>query len=508
MKEVIRFDLEPLRKPQLTSQGFVRYDGYVARAGIYEYKIDGKIQRELRPHEELQSPETLASYDAAPITIEHPPEDDGVTADNVRRYEVGNVSGAARADGDYVAANLVVKDSRAIKAVKGGKQELSPGTKCLLDETPGADARYAYPGNPTGRYDAVQRRIRVNHLALTDNARGGQSIRIRTDAAERVRRDGEGKLTTVTAGHQHLVDMTGWDGQRDTSGMTSCSMSEGADRAHDHPWVQGLDGRLTIGEADGHTHQLLDAGAPAFTTSYQDPSAIAAARGDGQFDRSDARPESWGMDKDEQIRSLKEQLAAAEAKLAPLSDAARKDAVRADGAEASIKTLVGENTELRAQIAAAAATVETAAIAKERTRADSAEATLRARDAEFDSRVASRVSLERKASVVMGPEYRMDGVPDREILATVVRRLDAQQDTSTKVTDAYLTGRFDSLLELHARNARSLQSVSAVIAQGEAHGRETTPRADSIEERRARMRSMGTEPLPNSRDAARNQGRA
>lgn len=507
MKEVIRYDREPLRKPTVTPQGFVKYSGVVARAGIYEYRIDGKITRELRPHEELQSPETLASYDAAPITVEHPPEKDGVTAENVRRHEVGSVSGAARADGDEVIADsIVVKDAAAIRLVKAGKQELSPGTKCLLDETPGADSRYAYPGNPTGRYDAVQRRIRVNHLALTDNARGGAAIRLRTDSAERVRRDGEGKLTTVTAGHQHLIDLTGWDGQRQTSGTTSCSMSAGADVAHDHPWTLGLDGRVTIGESAGHTHHLLDGGSATGVAEYIDPSGTAERRADAQIDQSSARREPWFMDKDEQIRSLKEQLAAAEAKLIPLTTAARTDSARADTAEATIATLRSENTELRAQIASAAQVVETAAVAREKTRADSAEQALRDSNADFDTRVAQRVALERKAAVVMGPEYRMDGVPNREVLATVVRRLDAQQDTSAKVTDAYLQGRFDSLLDLHNRNARSLQRVGDVIAQQDERGRET--RTDSLEEKRAAMRKQGTEPLPNSREAARAQGRA
>lgn len=507
MREVIRYDREPLRKAEITPQGFVKYGGAVARAGIYEYRIDGKLVRELRPHEELMDPATLASYDAAPITLEHPPEKDGVTAENVRRYEVGSVSGGARADGDYVVHDsIVVKDSRAIKAVKAGKQELSPGTRCLLDETPGFDPRYAYPGNPTGRYDAVQRRIRVNHLAITDHARGGAEIRLRTDSAERVRRDGEGRLTTIAAGHQHLVDMTDWNGQRLTSGTTSCSMSEGADRAHDHPWVIGLDGRVTIGEADGHTHQLLDGAAALSPAPYLDPSAAAMSRGDSQFDRSSPRGDRGSMEPEEQIRSLKAQLAAAEAKLPPLTDAAKKETTRADTAEARLATVNAENTELRARIAAAATEVETAAITRERTRADSAEQALRVRNDSFAEEVAARVDLERQVSVVMGPDFRTGGVPARELMATVVRRLDANQDTGPKVSDTYLRARMDSLIDLHNRNARSLQRVGDIISRQDAEQRET--REDSIEAKRAAMRRQGSEPLPNSRDAAAARGRA
>lgn len=692
MKTVIRFDREPLRKPTTTPQGFVRYDGHVARAGIYEYKIDGKPQLELKPIEELASPATLASYDAASVTIEHPPKDELVTADNVRRHEVGTVTGAARMDGDYVSASFVVKDSRALKLVKGGKQELSPGQRLELDETPGHDLRYATAKNPTGRYDAIQRNIRVNHLAICEHARGGSTIRLRADAAERV--DGEGKLTTAVAGHQHLINLCDYDGQSRSSGSTSDAMSEGADVCHDHPWTRGTDGKITIGQAAGHTHAVLDdaplveapaadrydansnhdakgrfavgksadaeyATAHAYAASAADhhaanlvaasahqdaakahraagnhpaaaehahladshisaassptklrirpspmtsagthekpppapsaprppPPKISAAaekatqaakaasdlagvagfharngsqanvdkaralfakeadaheraaaehrrsgepgaadyhsriaadsrakaaggdlnsyRGDGHFDRISGESDRHGMDPQEQIRSLKEQLAAAEAKLSPATTAATQHATRADAAEATICTLQGEITELRAQIAAAAQVVETEAIKREKIRADSAEEALRMETETRGPAIEARVALERQAAVVM-PELNMRGLGDRAIIATVVKRLDAQQDISSSVSDAYLRGRFDSLLSLHSRNARSLQRVADVITA------QVTDRADSIEEKRRQMRNQGTEPLPNSREAqaARAQGRA
>ncbi len=193
----------------MTSQGFLKTGGHFARAGIYEYRReDGTIQRELRPLEEVHDPESLASYDSAPVTIGHP-ADEEVNAKNVKRYEVGNVSGSARADGELVAGDVVVKDDKAIQLVKGGLQELSPGHRIVLDETPGADKRYAYPGNPTGRYDAVQRRIRINHLAIVPQARGGSTVRLRMDAADPVggsgRLDAYAKLTTIVAGHQHSI---------------------------------------------------------------------------------------------------------------------------------------------------------------------------------------------------------------------------------------------------------------------------------------------------------------
>jgi hypothetical protein len=498
VKTVIRYDRATrLNKPQVTAQGFLRVDGHVARVGIYEYrKDDGTISLELRPPEEVFHPDSLASYADAPVTLDHPVEGE-VTPDNVRKHEVGAVSGSARADGDHVAATLVIKDAKAIKLVKAGKQELSPGYRIKLDERPGADSRYSHPGNPTGRYDAVQREIRVNHQALLDrgHARGGNSIRLRMDAADRV--DSSGRLTTAVNGHQHLVDCHGWDGFPRSSGETSYAVTEGAEQGHSHPWVKDATGAITIGESDGHTHTILD-GAGAYDLP---PIPTPTPRADTQFDQSGAPYESHRMDKDEQIRSLKEQLAAAEAKLAPANTAITAATTRADSAEATIKTLKDENGDLRAQIAAAAQVVETEAIKREKIRADSAEAELRARDAQFDIALQARVDLERTAAVVM-PELNMRGLKEREIVVTVVKRLDAQQPTDSSVSDAYLRGRFDSLIDLHRRNARSLQRVADVIVK------DNEQRADSLEEKRQARRNQWQEPLPNSREAQAARGRS
>jgi hypothetical protein len=494
VKTVLRIDRAPLRKPMRTSQGFLRVEGHAARAGIYEYRNDdGTTRYELRPLEEVQSPESLASYDAAPVTLGHPSEE--VTAENVRRHEVGTVSGEGRADDDHVATALVIKDARAIKQVEAGKQELSPGYRIDLDETPGEDRRYATSSNPNGLYHAVQRKIRVNHLAIVDRARGGSTVRLRMDEA--VRSDGNGKLTTAEVGHQHLIDLCDWNGSPRSSGSTSCAVSEGAEHWHEHPWVRNTDGTITIGDSSGHTHGILDdskwyAGTPV---------SAAAPRIDGQIDRfgrdHESGPMATTMDPDEQIRSLKSQLAAAEAKLNPLEDAAKKQQARADQAEARLDTATKENVELRAQIAAAATVVETEAIKREKIRADEAESRLRRADELFEAAVDARVDLERKAATVMGPGFAMRQVPERQIIATVVKRLDAQADTSPKVTDDYLRGRFESLIELHARNARSTQNLGSVItAQNE-------QRADDLEDKRREMRNWGNAPLPNSREAQR-----
>lgn len=60
-------------------------------------------------------------------------------------------------------------------------------------------------------------------------------------------------LTTMVSGHQHVLDDCG------AGGETSWARSEGADFGHEHPWVRMLDGRIVIGAAEGHTHDLISA---------------------------------------------------------------------------------------------------------------------------------------------------------------------------------------------------------------------------------------------------------
>ena len=557
----------------MTSQGFLRADGHFARAGIYEYRrADGSLQRELRPIEEVQHADSLASYDAAPVTIGHP--SDEVTASNVRTHEVGTVMGAARADGDHVAGEVAIKDAKAIKLVQDGLQELSPGYRIRLEEKPGADPRYGYPGNEAGRWDSVQRDIRVNHVAIVPRARGGSTIRLRMDSAEQVedfrydaalsakerhalsdadfavpdgeglpisddkhvraamsrfgefkfkdsaqkkaaygrivrkakklgvdasgftdkwggRLDGTAKLTTIVDGHQHSVDLEPCYGSR-MSGCTSWAVSanEKTENGHSHDWVRNPDGTITISMSEGHTHSLPDDSIMA--TLNPGP------RYDSVFDQTRPRIEGHHMDKDELIRSLRQQLADAEAKLGPLTERAAQGVARADSAEATIHTLRGEITELRSQIASAATVVETEAIRAQMRRADEAEAELRRREDAVRPMIEARVTLERRAAVVM-PELNMRGMNEREIWSTIVKRLDANADISASMSDAYLQGKFDSLLDQYARTARSHRAIGDVIIQNQ-QNREDQHEAE-LEKKRKEYRNQGLAPLPNSRRA-------
>lgn len=174
MKRVARFDRGTLNKPVRHPNGWLRVDGYIARAGILEYvRADGTVQREYRPPEEAFKADALASFSLVPLTNDHPPSG-SLTAENTRQYQVGTIQ-TPHQDGDKVRTAILITDAAAIKDAESGKVELSCGYSAELDMTPGEiDGQ---------RYDAVQRNIRGNHVALVKEGRAGPQFRIRLDSA-------------------------------------------------------------------------------------------------------------------------------------------------------------------------------------------------------------------------------------------------------------------------------------------------------------------------------------
>lgn len=169
-----RFDRATL-KAKRTDEGYLVDTPVVGRIGIQTYtKADGTIMRELRLPDEVFHADSLASFAGKPITDGHPSEI--VTAANAKQLSIGMIKGDGIQDGDNVAAPIIILDGEAIeKAIYGGKSELSLGYTVDLDETPGE-----WNGQ---RYDAIQRNIRINHLAIVAKGRAGNA-RLNLDEAE------------------------------------------------------------------------------------------------------------------------------------------------------------------------------------------------------------------------------------------------------------------------------------------------------------------------------------
>lgn len=171
----IRFDIGMLRSPKVTPQGFLKVDGYASRTGVFLYQNpDGSERRELRLPEEVFDSGSLAGFEGAPLTNDHPP--DFVDSRNAKSYVVGTVLGKAVRDGSFVKVSAQVTDAAAIEALRAGKTQLSVGYSAEIDNTPGEHPEY-------GRYDGIQRNIMVNHLAIVDVGRAGPSAAVRMDAA-------------------------------------------------------------------------------------------------------------------------------------------------------------------------------------------------------------------------------------------------------------------------------------------------------------------------------------
>ncbi|HVV50742.1 MAG TPA: DUF2213 domain-containing protein, partial [Polyangia bacterium] len=180
-RAVDRIDLPTQRT--ITPEGFLTARARIARTGIYQYKarelglpgLDGDtVLRVLRPDDEVFHPDAMRSFDGVALANNHPPEN--VSSKLWRRMVAeGRVIGDVREIGrddtpgpggvKYLTAKLTVRDDKAITAIVDGKAQLSCGYIFDADMTPGE-----FKGQ---KYDLVQRKIRGNHVAVVDSARGG-----------------------------------------------------------------------------------------------------------------------------------------------------------------------------------------------------------------------------------------------------------------------------------------------------------------------------------------------
>lgn len=167
-------------KKEIDTNGYwYLYDNPITRVGVFPYlgrqisnDLDpDKIYQVLRPEEELTRPETLESFKLKPLINEHemlgkeftPAEEKGIhgtLGENVKFNK----------DNGVITNNLIVYSEAMKNAIEHGKKELSLGYKCSYDLTPGE-----YNGQ---HYDAVQRNILLNHIALVDEGRMGHDVRV------------------------------------------------------------------------------------------------------------------------------------------------------------------------------------------------------------------------------------------------------------------------------------------------------------------------------------------
>lgn len=151
-----------------TPEGYlICTDAILARTGKQTYRkneifkdSDDETEIEVdRTEDEVFSPQTLASFENKPVTVEHPDED--VNVHNYKEYAVGFVRDVHRGEADgqpVILGNLVITDEQTIQEIENGEHtDLSCGYDCdIADEA-----------NP------CQRNIRGNHVALCECGRAG-----------------------------------------------------------------------------------------------------------------------------------------------------------------------------------------------------------------------------------------------------------------------------------------------------------------------------------------------
>lgn len=176
--ETVKFDASgriDLSKFKRTPVGGLRIPARIARIGVLEYRNrDGSKRREYRSREEVSSPESLASFEDAPV-IDFIHHTSLLTTEDATNKAVGHVKNV-RMDGDYVVGELVINDAETIARIERGERtEISAGYRTKDQRSSGMW------GGQT--YDLVQTQIVGNHIALCPPSRGrsGPDVGLRLD---------------------------------------------------------------------------------------------------------------------------------------------------------------------------------------------------------------------------------------------------------------------------------------------------------------------------------------
>lgn len=192
METVRRWDFGEVGRVERTDQGYLRAPATITKTGVFAYRQrDGTTRRELRLPEEVFHADAMKSFGLAPLVNGHPRKPNGepimLNAQNTARYQVGSVV-EPRQDGDHVAAYIQVTDADTITDAEQGRRHLSCGYQAKLEFNPGVTS--GIPGIEDGqRYDAIQRHIRGNHVALVDRGRAGSTVQLRLDSADALQVD-------------------------------------------------------------------------------------------------------------------------------------------------------------------------------------------------------------------------------------------------------------------------------------------------------------------------------
>ena len=167
-------DNTTLANTRLTTDGYLVGTVSVARTGVQQYhgsEIGGGngLINVYRDESEVFALDSLASFVGKPVTDNHPPVE--VKANNWKQFAVGSIGEGVLRDGEHIKVPVTLMDADTIKAVQNGKREISMGYTAELEWVDGVTADGT-------AYQAKQKNIRINHLAIVDKGRAGSTCRI------------------------------------------------------------------------------------------------------------------------------------------------------------------------------------------------------------------------------------------------------------------------------------------------------------------------------------------
>lgn len=488
-----RVDMGTLRPVTRRDDGTVVCDAYLTRCGVLEYmQPDGSVRRELRPHDEVADPSSLATLEGRPVTDDHPSH--MLSADDATHFARGAVAAGAKMDGEHVCSRLSAWDGNLVRKMDSGVQQLSCGYECDLDETPGVDPKY-------GRYDAIQRNIKYNHVAVLEHGRAGTA---------RVRMDGAGiQIGDLVTPHGHAtitpVKVSRTDMQK-PSATAVVDPDDEANRsargANDAPVKDAIDPQAQNRPMAGHAPEGEEPdeddegdGQDAYDASYVDGELTQAARDKikasnfavpdkeklpihdkphvraamsrfgqtdfesadekhGAFNRIVKKAKDLGVSSKgfEKTHANKlDRIDRDTTRETTMTDAEKKAAEQMknerDAEKARADRLDGEMASLRKDLEALKGTAP---------RNDAAEK-------EFAAKVAGRVSLETKATTVLGAADRSK-LSDRDIKLAVIKHVD-HEDVPAEKPDPYVDAMFDGAVKRFTVGAQGQFGARAAIEQ-------------------------------------------
>jgi len=159
---------------RIDPDGNLRVTARALKAGVFNYKADeypAEVLSEFGGAEEIDefippeefTDEFLRSFEGKPIIVNAHEWQTPDKAEQCQSVEVGSVAGTPRRENGAIVSDYIIRDARAIEAIKGKKLiENSAGYDSDLEKADGE-----YNGK---RYQAIQRNLRLNHILLIEEA--------------------------------------------------------------------------------------------------------------------------------------------------------------------------------------------------------------------------------------------------------------------------------------------------------------------------------------------------